>query len=144
MKLLSCTPLARRRLLPGRRGLTLVEVLVAVTILSLALLAYLSVIQTSHEAMTDADEFTVAAQAVGNQITQMQGQGYGALTNGTTNYTVLGLPQSTMAVKIGPLDGNAANTNIKQVDITLTWTPRKAGSKAVTATLLQSTLICNR
>ena len=110
----------------------------------MALLTYLSVIQTSHEAANDGDEFTVAAQAVANQIAQMQGQGYAALASGTTTLSVPRLTNSTMTVVVGPLDGNAANANIKQIDITLTWTPRKAASKSVRATLLQSTLVCNR
>ncbi len=110
----------------------------------MALLTYLSVIQTSHEAVSDADEFTVAAQAVGDKITQMQGQGYSALTDGATTSTVAGLPNSVMAVRVGPLGGSAVNANIKQIDITLTWKPHKTSAKAVTATLLQSTLISNR
>lgn len=143
MKSLTLPFQARRRQSPGRRGLTLVEVLVAITILSMALLAYLSVIQTSHEAVNDGDEFTVAGQAVASQIAQLQGRGYAGITSGTTTYTVPRLANSTMTVIIGPLAGNAANTNILEVDVKLTWRPRKAGSKPVTATVTQSSLIAN-
>ena len=126
-----------------RLGLTLVEVLVAVTILSMALLTYLSVIQTSHEAVNDGDEFTVAAQAVANQIAQAQGQGYAGLPQGTTTYSVPRLANSTMTVVVGPLAGNASDTNIMEIDVTLTWRPRKAGSKAITSTVTRSSLIAN-
>lgn len=141
MKSNSIPFLARRRQSPGRLGLTLVEVLVAVTILSMALLAYLSVIQTSHEAVNDGDEFTVAGQAITNQVAQMQGQGYAALSNGTTTYSVPRLQNSAMTVTVGPL--NTSDTNILEVDVRLTWRPRKVGSKAITATVTQSSLIAN-
>ena len=135
----------RTRFSPCQRGLTLVEVLVAVTILSLALMTYLSVLQTSHDAVNDGDEFTVAAQAIDNQIAQLQGLGYSGVSSsdGITNYTVPRLKNSAMTVTVGPLGGNASNTNIVEVDVKLTWTPRKVGSKAITSTVTQSVLMSN-
>jgi type II secretory pathway pseudopilin PulG len=124
--------------------MTLVEVLVAMVILSFALLAYLTVTQVSDAALRDGSEFSIASQAVGNQIAQDQGLGYSGLTNGTTTTTVAGLSGGSMTVVIGALDGSSANIGIKQIDITLTWSPRKAGKLSQTTSLRETTLVCNR
>lgn len=120
--------------MPGQCALTLVEVLVAVTILSLALLAYLSVSLASRGQVDKGNYYTLAAQAAGDQIAGAQGNGFNTLVNGTTTYTVAGLPQGQMTVVVGPLDGDANNKAITQVDVTVTWgagstrTPETAGS----------------
>ncbi len=143
MNAFQITPSARR-ISPGQCGLTLVEVLVAVVILSLALLAFLTVMQASSQAVSDGNEFTLASQAAADQIAQSQGQGYSGLTSGTTTATVPGLSNSQMVVTVGPLDGNAANGSIKQVDIAVSWSPRKAGVSALTTSIKQTILISDR
>ena len=132
-----------RRYEPGQPGMTLVEVLVAMVILSFALLAYLTVTQASDAALADGSEFTVASQAAGSQIAQDQGLGYSGLTSGTTTTSVAGLINGKMTVVIGPLDGNSSNLGITQVDITVTWTPRKSGTASATTSLRETTLVGN-
>ncbi len=123
--------------------MTLVEVLVAVVILSLALLTYLTVTQVSDAGLSDGSEFTLASQAAGNQLAQDQGLGYTGLTSGTTTTTVPGLSGGQMTVVIGPLDGNSANVGILQVDVTVAWSPRKAGKVPQTTSLKETTLVSN-
>lgn len=133
-----------RKTAPCRQGLTLVEVLVAMVILSLALLTYLTVTQVSDAGLSDGNEFTLASQAAGDQIAQAQGSGYSGLTNGTTTTTVPGLSGGQMTAVVGPLDGTAANIGIRQVSITVTWLPRKAPKSLQTTSLTETTLISNR
>jgi len=133
-----------RRIATGQRGLTLVEVLVAIVILSFALLAYLTITQASDAALSDGNEFTIASQAAGNQIAQDQGLGYSALTYGTTTTAVPGLTNGQMTSVIGPLDSSSANVGITQVDITISWSPRKAGNTSLATSLRETTLISNR
>ncbi len=118
--------------------------LVAVVILSFALLAYLTVIQVSNAGLSDGNEFTLASQAAGDQIAQDQGLGYSGLTSGTTTTSIPGLSGGQMTIVIGPLDGNSANVGITQIDITVTWSPRKAGNIPQTTSLKETTLISNR
>lgn len=123
--------------------MTLVEVLVAVVILSLALLTYLTVIQVSDAGLSDGNEFTLASQAAGDQIALDQGLGYTGLTSGTTTTAVPGLSKGQMTTVVGPLDGSSANIGILQVDVTVTWSPRKAGKVPLTTSLKETTLITN-
>lgn len=132
-----------RRTIPGRRGVTLVELLVAVVILSLALLTYLTVTQVSDAGLSDGNEFSLATQAAGDQLSKDQGLGYTGLTPGTTTTTVPGLSGGQLTAMIGPLDGSSANIGILQVDVTVTWSPRKAGKVPLTTSLKETTLITN-
>jgi prepilin-type N-terminal cleavage/methylation domain-containing protein len=123
-------------------GVTLVEVLVAVTIMSLALLTYVTVIQASHNSMTDGKEFSVASQATSDEVALCQGVGFGYLANGTTTTTVSGLVNGAIQTTIGPMPSAPSNSNIKEIDMTVTWHSFKSGG-LVTNTLTQSALMSN-
>ena len=135
---------ARRQAAPGLSGLTLVEVLVAITLLSLTLLAYLTVAEASRDSLAKGTYFTLAARAAGDKIATCQAAGYAGLTDGTTTSSVAGLPQGQMTTIIGPLDGNAANTNIKQVDVTVTWGASNSRAPQTAGRTQHSILISNR
>ncbi len=145
MKPLLSKKLARRRT-PGHFGLSLVEVLIAVTILSLALLAYLNAAVASRAALDKGNFNTIAAQVAGDKIAECQKAGYANLTDGTTTYTVsgLGMRQGQMTVVIGPMDGDSANTRIKQVDVTVTWAAASSRTPQTAGRVKQSTLISER
>jgi prepilin-type N-terminal cleavage/methylation domain-containing protein len=102
-------------------GMTLVEVLVAITLLSITLLTYLSVMKGANQAGQKGSYTAIATRAAADQIALAQGTNVSLLVNGTKTYTVAGLPGGTMTVTIGPLAGNPANQYIKQIDITVTW-----------------------
>jgi prepilin-type N-terminal cleavage/methylation domain-containing protein len=142
MRLSSC-PQARRKT-PGLSGLTLVEVLVAVTILSVALLAYLTLVLASRTTVDRGEFFTLAAQVAGNKLAECRALGYSGLTDGTTVYSISGLREGRMTVFIGPMDGIAGNTNIRQVDITVTWAAASDRTPQTAGRVQYSTLLCNR
>lgn len=127
----------------SQRGFTLVDILVAVTILAVALLVYLSTAQASRALTDKSDATTRAAQTAEDMINTLQAQGYSALTSGTTNYTVAKLRQGTMKVVIGYLDGSSANTNILQADVTVTWGAYSGASPQSAGNVSRSTLIVN-
>lgn len=104
-----------------RRGMTLIEILVAVAILSLALLVFLTVALAARAAVDKGRFEGIATQAAGDKIAAFQAQGFASLTNGTTTAHVPGLPQGLMTIVVAPLDGLAGNANIKQVDISVAW-----------------------
>jgi len=116
----------------GRKGLSLVELLVAITILAIGLAAYLKLSLASRIAVDKGSNYSTASAYAANQLAAYQGQIYGALpANGTTSGSVLGLPNGYQTITVGPLDGNAANINSKQIDITISWgygLPAQAGS----------------
>jgi len=121
-------------------GFTLVEVLVAVTILSLALLAFLSAIVASGRSAAKGDYYILAARAAGDRLAAVRAGGYAALSDGATEYTVSGLPGGRMRVTVGPLDGSAAYTDIRQVDVRVTWDSPTPGEPALAGEVRASTL----
>ena len=117
-----CSVSARRHRLPGRNGLSLVELLVAITILALGLAAYLKLSLASRVAVDKGSYYSLASATAANQLANYQGQGYAALpAPGTMSGFLTVLPNGQETITVGPLDGNAANTNIKEVDITISW-----------------------
>ena len=126
---------AVRRGATSRHGLTLVELLVAIVILTIALAAYLNVALASRASVDKGQYLTMASQLAGDRLADYQGLGYSSLpAYGTYNYTLSNLPNGTMSVVIGYMNGNSANANITQIDVTVTWgltnskLPQEAGS----------------
>ena len=116
----------------GRSGLSLVELLVAITILALGLAAYLKLSLASRVAVDKGNYYSTASAYAANQLATYQGQIYAALpADGTISGPVFGLPNGYQTITVGPLDGNAANVNSRQIDITISWgygLPAQAGS----------------
>jgi type II secretory pathway pseudopilin PulG len=122
--------------------MTLVEVLVALTLLSVTLIVFITVIRGANQAGQKGSYLAIATRTAGNQIALAQATNTSLLTSGTTTYTVAGLPKGSMTVKIGPLAGNAANTYIDQIDVTVTWsnasTTAKVGGIVTMSTLVSA------
>ena len=127
----------------SHKAMTLVEVLAAIAILSVALLAFVTASQSSRASTDKSDATTRAALAADDKIDTLVGQGYPALTTGTTTYTVPNLRQGLMKVVIGPLDGDLTNTNIMQIDITVTWSAYSSATPQSAGNITRSTLISN-
>lgn len=127
-------------------GMTLVEILVAVTILSVALLVFIGVALASRGAIEKGNGFTLASQAAEQRIAACEATGFESLTSGTTTSTVPGLRNSTITTTIGPLDGNAANNglNLKQVDVTVTWAASSDATPQSAGNIRQTTLISKK
>jgi prepilin-type N-terminal cleavage/methylation domain-containing protein len=123
-------------------GVTLVEVLVAVTILSIALLGYLTVIEASHNSMTDGSEFSLASKAISDSTAAERGLGFSSLSNGTTTVSVKGLINGTLTTVIGPMPSAPLDQNLKELDMTVSWISAKSAG-AETTTLTQSALMSN-
>ncbi len=131
---------ARRAYASGRKGLSIVELLVAVTILAVGLAAYIKLSLASRVTVDKGQYYSIASVTAANALSNYQSLGYSGLpVNGTTVSGMNVVPNGQQTVVIGPLDGNAANTNIKQIDITISWgygLSSQAGS--VTQSLLVS------
>ena len=124
------------------RGMTLVEILIAMVILSIGLLAMISVISAAQQSADKSNYDMIALQAAENEIADDEAGGYSANTYGTTVTPVPNLPHGQMTVVTGPLDGDAANDNIVQIDVTVTWDggsgPNSTGGNISMSTLISA------
>lgn len=106
----------------NRAGMTLVEVLVALTILSVALLVYVDLLAMGNTISRKADLETQAAQIAMDRLTQIEQTAYPLIqTDSTNTFPEATLPNGALIVRIGPLDGNASNLKIRQIDVTVVW-----------------------
>jgi Tfp pilus assembly protein PilV len=121
--------------------MTLTEVLVAGMILSVALLVFLGCLVAAQRTSTKADYYSIAARAAGDKIVECQARGFSALADGTTTSALAALPQGQITVLVAPLDNNAANTTIKQVQVTVSWGGLGGGSAKLAGQVQASTLV---
>ena len=133
--------LARRAKASGRSGLSIVELLVAITILAIGLTAYVKLSLVSRVAVDKGDYYSAASAFASNTLDGYKGQGYSNVVSqmGTSNSTVSGLPKGKMAVTVGYLGGNSSNSNIVEVDVTISW---GYGLSSETGSITQSLLLC--
>lgn len=125
--------------------MTLADVLVALVVLSTALLVFLNAFAVSKRGETKGNYYGIASRLANQQLASAQTAGYRALISGTTTYTaatlpgLAALPSGQMTVKVGPVDGNAANQNAAQVDVTVTW----GGAGSIPGSVQMSTWVSN-
>jgi len=142
------------KLRPKTTGLTLIEVLIAMVILSIALLAGSTMIIASHTATLKGDLYTIASKAAADAIAGYEASGYSSLSDGTTGpalYTAAaGEEQVPPGVKmwvtttigpIGPPVFPSSATNIKEVDVNVTWDSGSSAYANLAGQVKTSTLI---
>lgn len=113
-----------------RSGLTLVEALVAVTILAIALILCLDVLQASNTASRKAEYMARASEILTSRIASIQARGFAALTAGRHVYRIDTLPQGRLTLTVQAMNSSAEGSHIKQADLRITW----QGARSVPAT----------
>ena len=142
------------KLRPKTTGLTLIEVLMAMVILSVALLAGSTMIVASHTATIKGNIYTIASKAAADTIAGYEANGYSSLTDGTIGPTVYTAPAgeeqvppginmmvTTTIGPIGPPVFPSSATNIKEVDVNVTWNSGSSAYANLAGQVKTSTLI---
>ena len=131
-----------------KRAFTLIEVLVAGVILSIALLAFVSATAASRNAVDRGNHYAVAAAAIAAKYADLQGGGYVGFGGhgSTTTYTVSNLPKGSMTVWVTYLDNSGWNSGmpIWQIDITVSWSAGGGQGLQSGGSIHQSTYITQR
>ena len=132
----------------SQKGMTLVEVLISILLLSIVLAGGISFYSNSTSVMTTAMNKKIAMEMATQAMEQMRDAGYSALPNCVTSPTLCGawLPNPATAVtfnngnfsfsaqqqrRVADIDGTSPNSN-KKVEIQVCWpTCGSATSKAI-------------
>ena len=111
---------AQRTRLGSQRGITLVESLIAVTILTIAGTAYLSALSTSLVAIAREDRRVTAESLAWSQLEDTRSRNY---VDGATSYpTIAPVPQPyTVAADATPISGR---DNIQKITVTVQFRGR--------------------
>src|SRR2546421_4057232 len=113
---MKCSPLIGcGRRVPG--GFTLVDLLVAVSIMSVALIVFLSAALTARGVIDKAKNISVASQSAGSQAASSLG-GVATLATGSSIATVSGIPQGQITTTVSTYGGSAY---LKRADFSVTW-----------------------
>ena len=120
--------------------MTMVEVLVALIVLSIALIVCLTVMPGILQASQKGSYIAIATRIASDQIAQAEATNTSLLAMGTSTYVVTGLPSGSMTIVIS---GNLAANNaaLKEVDVTVTWSGTKE-APATGGSVTMSTYVC--
>ncbi len=122
-----------------RQGFSLSDVLMAMVILSTALLSYVGILAQSAQIASKTRAERIAAACAQELVQRKSGGTYGDLitdcdvTEPLSNYYVHPLTNAYVRRVARPLDGNAANSLIREYTVTITWSgtadmPQASGS----------------
>ena len=131
---------------PKITGLTLIEVLIAMVILTIALLAGSTLIVASHTATIKGDLYNIANRSAADAIASYEANGYSSLPSSlstqSVTYPLPGIMMTTTTT-IGTPQFSSSATNIKQIDVVVTWTSGSSASANLAGQIKASTLISN-
>jgi len=129
-----------RPILRTRRGLSLIELMVTITLMAVGLVGVASMFIVGYRTQVHAHFASVATDTAAKKIEEMKSAGYNSInaTNFPPTFTVSGLPtgQGTIAFQPYP---DAGSTNQYLVQVVVTW----AGGQGVAGRLRLSTVISN-
>jgi len=103
-------------------GFTLVELLVAVIVLSIAITGIASLYYTMQIAQARAQNLDLATRAARTEIEILRNNSYNSLTPGSTIDFTASLPSSLPHDKKGTVDVTQPVDGLRHVDVTITYT----------------------
>jgi len=98
-------------------AVTLVDLLVAVSIMSIAMLVFISAALTARGVLDKSRFITVGSQTAGSQAATSLGNA-SALAVGATNSAITGIPQGVISTTLTTYGGS---TYLKRADISVSW-----------------------
>jgi type II secretory pathway pseudopilin PulG len=114
-------PGGRRRRLP-RRGLSLIELLVTITVLAIGLIGVAAMFAASYKTQVQAHFASVATDTAATRIEEYKAAGYNAIGDDAfpRAFAVNGLPQGTGVASYRPYP-DANSTNQYLIEVTVSW-----------------------
>ncbi len=102
-------------------AMSLVEVLVAMTLLSIGLLAYFTATSSTDGLARRGDYTASATRIAADKIAGFQASNVSLLPNSTENQPLPDLPGGQAQTVIAPFNNDAGEHFIKQIRVTITW-----------------------
>jgi prepilin-type N-terminal cleavage/methylation domain-containing protein len=128
------------RLRRGRRGLTLIELMVTVVLLAVGLVGVSSMFIVGYRTQLHAHFTSVASDTAAKKMERMKSAGFNALsdTNFPPTFAVAELPSGQGTIAFEPFP-DATSTNQYLVTVTVAW----GGGNGVAGRTVVSTIISN-
>ena len=118
----------RARHRAARRGFTLVELVVAIILLSIGIIGLASTAGYVTRQMAGSSVQTIAASVAQNRVDSLTSIGCSRLTSGTTGSATTRGISETWTVK------DTLGLNVKKINLTLTFTIRRGTTKSMAYT----------
>jgi prepilin-type N-terminal cleavage/methylation domain-containing protein len=108
----------------ARRGFTLVEVLVAVIVMSIALIVLITCFSGAVGIQRKARAHTLAQNTAQSKLETLRSTGWSGLTFGTTTVAVPGLTNGTMTTTV-----TLQAVSLAKIRVRVEWSPTVAGEE---------------
>jgi len=116
-----------------RDGFTLLEVLIAVIILTVGVIAIVKACNTIMASASDAEDTALAVYIAQAKMEGIRGMAFTSITSTNPAF----IPAQDANFPIFTVDANTSGTDPKQVDVIVTWNAR-GGQASITLTTLRA------
>jgi len=120
------------KLVSGQKGMTLIEVLIAIAILGIIAVPFLTALSTSSRALIIADERTTAESLVRSEIEYVRSQDY---CNASWSYNVNSTGSTVPGHPDWLVGSHALPDNCKDYSLTVNASPIDGGIQKITVTV---------
>jgi prepilin-type N-terminal cleavage/methylation domain-containing protein len=135
-----CHPGRLGRLRTGRRGITLIELMVTVVLLAIGLVGVSSMFIVGYRTQLHAHFTSVASDMADKKMERMKSAGFNGIdvTNFPPTFTVAELPAGQGTIALAPYP-DSTSTNQCLVTVTVTW----GGGNGIAGRTVLATVISN-
>jgi len=123
------------RLLLKSGGFSLIEILIALIILSISLLALASLMATTSRNTSFGGHITEAATYAQDQLEKMRGASYGAVNNTWVDESGAANMTSRSAIDYSRTLNVVTSGNVKKVTITVSWRDQTNNSLSIVSSI---------
>lgn len=106
---------------PNKQGFTLIEVLIAMLVISIAVMGVLLTFTKSNQMMIQLRELSIADQCVKEEIESIRDMNYNEILNLTATFTAAGFVYLDNPVGTRVLDDPFADPDIRRVTVSVSW-----------------------
>lgn len=120
------------------QGNSLIEVLVAITVIGIGLLSVYAIFTLNLRATTRANHMSTAYQLMNKKMEEVRSTEFNSLAVGTTTQTITSLPSGSQTTTIATYtpQGGSPDANLKKVTVQVSWQERQANQQVAESTLV--------
>lgn len=120
----------------SKRGLTLVEALVATLILSIVIVGVVALFAKTRDFLSQIKENSIANNTLNERLEEIRGMDYTSILALGTTFTAAGFSQLKSATGSVTVDDPFSKSDIRRITLTVSWTSAQGRAKSKSLAML--------